>query len=144
MYNVHAQDRKDRLKQFMAEESRVLVCTDIASRGIDCSHVSFSSHSLSLSLSLSLSFSSVAIYLLPPLPSQVNHVVSFDFPLSLPDYLHRVGRTGRVGTVASKCRATTFMTHRRDVTLAWKVKVFTYTYMYMGMSRPPLYRLYIL
>ena len=56
-------------------------------------------------------------------PLQVNHVVSFDFPSSLPDYLHRVGRTGRVGTVATKCRATTFMSHRRDVVLAWKVKV---------------------
>ena len=54
---------------------------------------------------------------------QVSHVVSFDFPYSLPDYLHRVGRTGRVGSVAGKCRATTFMSHRRDVVLAWKVKV---------------------
>ena len=56
---------------------------------------------------------------------QVNHVVSFDFPYSLPDYLHRVGRTGRIGTVATKCRATTFMSHRMDVTLAWKIKVHT-------------------
>lgn len=59
----------------------------------------------------------------PPIILQVNHVVSFDFPCSLSDYLHRVGRTGRVGSVAGKCRATTFMTHRRDVVLAWKVKV---------------------
>ena len=36
---VCVQDRKNLLKRFKAEETRVLVCTDIASRGIDCSHV---------------------------------------------------------------------------------------------------------
>lgn len=53
----------------------------------------------------------------------MNHVILFDFPLSLPDYLHRVGRTGRVGSTAAKCKAAAFMTHRRDVRMALQIKV---------------------
>lgn len=82
-------DRRNLLKEFASGSSRVLVCTDIASRGIDA--------------------------------RQVTHVILFDFPNSLADYLHRVGRTGRVGS-QDKCRASIFMTHRRDVRMAWKIK----------------------
>ena len=46
----------------------------------------------------------------------------FDFPFNLPDYLHRVGRTGRVGSQVLRPRVTTFMTHRKDVQMAWKLK----------------------
>ncbi len=46
----------------------------------------------------------------------------FDFPLNLPDYLHRVGRTGRVGSQVLHPRVTAFMSHRKDVTMAWKIK----------------------
>ena len=53
---------------------------------------------------------------------QVTHVVMFDFPNTIADYLHRVGRTGRVGS-GTKCKATAFMTHRRDIQMAWKIKV---------------------
>lgn len=82
-------DRKDLLKNFSSGETRVLLCTDIASRGID-------------------------------LP-KVTHVVLFDFPNTIADYLHRVGRTGRVGSIV-RCKATAFMTHRRDIQMAWKIK----------------------
>ena len=53
---------------------------------------------------------------------QVTHVVLFDFPNTIVDYLHRVGRTGRVGSQAG-CKTTAFMTHKRDIRLAWKIKV---------------------
>ena len=46
----------------------------------------------------------------------------FDFPLNLPDYLHRVGRTGRVGSKVAHPRVTAFMCHRRDIQMAWKIK----------------------
>ena len=54
---------------------------------------------------------------------QVNHVVLFDFPYTILDYLHRVGRTGRVGSARSRCHASVFMTHRQDVRTAWQIKV---------------------
>lgn len=38
------------------------------------------------------------------------------------DYLHRVGRTGRVG-MKDKCVAVSFMTRQRDVRMAWEIKV---------------------
>lgn len=85
-----ALNRKDILKEFQQGDTKVLVCTDIASRGIHSSHV--------------------------------NHIVLFDFPLNLPDYLHRVGRTGRVGSKVSRPRVTAFMSHRRDVLMALKIK----------------------
>ena len=44
---------------------KILVCTDLSSRGIDVQNV--------------------------------QHVVIFDLPSSLPDFLHRAGRTGRAG-----------------------------------------------
>ena len=54
--------------------------------------------------------------------TQVTAVVLFDFPNTIVDYLHRVGRTGRVGSQAG-CKTTAFMTHKRDVRMAWKIKV---------------------
>ena len=50
-------------------------------------------------------------------------MVLFDFPHTTVDYLHRVGRTGRVSSVA-KCKASILMTHRNDVRIAWKIKVY--------------------
>jgi len=43
-----------------------LVCTDLASRGLDT--------------------------------SRTHHVINYDFPLNMSDYLHRAGRVGRVGS----------------------------------------------
>ncbi len=55
------------LKDFKAGLVRVLVATDIASRGIDVDAIS--------------------------------HVVNFDFPIHVEDYVHRIGRTGRAHAV---------------------------------------------
>ncbi len=46
----------------------------------------------------------------------------FDFPLNLPDYLHQVGRTGRVGSRVTRPRVSAFMSHRKDVLMAMKIK----------------------
>ena len=62
------------------------------------------------------------LWTLPFSLPQVTHVVLFDFPNTTVDYLHRVGRTGRVST-AVKCRASILMSHRRDVRTAWLIKV---------------------
>ncbi|CAG8486098.1 10463_t:CDS:1 [Paraglomus occultum] len=59
------------------EEAKVLVCTDIASRGVDTTFV--------------------------------DHVILMDFPTTVVDYLHRVGRTARAGRVG---KVTCFITKK--------------------------------
>jgi ATP-dependent RNA helicase RhlE len=61
--NRSQSQRQRALQAFKNGEVRVLVATDIASRGIDVDGIS--------------------------------HVVNFDFPDALEDYVHRIGRTGR-------------------------------------------------
>ncbi|CAE7763620.1 unnamed protein product [Symbiodinium sp. CCMP2456] len=64
--NVHPDKRKQAWDSFAgAGKADVMVCTNLASRGLDFSNV--------------------------------HHVVMYDFPLNMADYLHRVGRTARGG-----------------------------------------------
>lgn len=55
--------RINSIRSFKAGEIRILVATDVASRGLDVSNVS--------------------------------HVINFDVPIVIEDYVHRIGRTGR-------------------------------------------------
>jgi len=55
--------RINAIQAFRDDEAKVLVATDVASRGIDVSDVS--------------------------------HVINFDVPVVIEDYVHRIGRTGR-------------------------------------------------
>jgi ATP-dependent RNA helicase RhlE len=71
--------RQRALQAFKNGEIRVLVATDIASRGIDVDGIS--------------------------------HVVNFDFPDQIEDYVHRIGRTGRALSTGT---AITFIT-REDL-----------------------------
>ncbi|KAJ7312015.1 hypothetical protein JRQ81_006344 [Phrynocephalus forsythii] len=52
---------------------------------------------------------------------QVELVVNYDFPLTLHDYLHRVGRVGRLGSKFPG-RVVSFVTHKWDVELVWKIE----------------------
>jgi superfamily II DNA/RNA helicase len=81
-------DRTTKLESFRNQEShaKILVCTDIASRGIDTTFV--------------------------------NHVILFDFPATIVDFLHRVGRTARAG---KRGKATYFVT-KKDKQLAERIK----------------------
>ncbi|XP_042653474.1 probable ATP-dependent RNA helicase DDX28 [Tyto alba] len=74
---------------FQKGDVPVLVCTDLASRGLDTSSVQL--------------------------------VVNYDFPNALQDYLHRVGRVGRVGSKAPGV-VVSFVTHRWDVDLVQKIE----------------------
>ncbi|KAJ7352986.1 hypothetical protein OS493_032925 [Desmophyllum pertusum] len=83
-----AKVRSDLFQDFQQGKEKILVCTDVASRGVD---------------------------------PDVTHVINFDFPTSIVDYIHRVGRTGRVKTEETQqgvSVATSFVTHNRDVTMA--------------------------
>jgi len=57
--------RKASLMRFKGSEIKILIATDVVSRGIDISDVS--------------------------------HVINYDLPRSMDEYIHRIGRTGRAG-----------------------------------------------
>lgn len=69
--NIHSdrsqQERVEALEGFRAGEHRILVATDIASRGIDV--------------------------------RGIEHIINFDMPGSVEEYIHRAGRTARVDAV---------------------------------------------
>jgi len=65
LHGDRSQSQRERaLTSFRRGHSEILVATDIASRGIDVTHVT--------------------------------HVINYDVPLAPEDYVHRVGRTGRM------------------------------------------------
>lgn len=76
-------------ESFQKGQADILVCTDIASRGLDTTRVEL--------------------------------VVNYDFPPTLHDYLHRVGRVGRIGSQFPGT-AISFVTHRWDVDLVRKIE----------------------
>ncbi len=53
---------------------------------------------------------------------QVRHVINFDFPNHMSDYIHRAGRVGRVGSKNSG-HVTSFIVHKWDVDLVNKIEV---------------------
>ncbi|KXN72052.1 P-loop containing nucleoside triphosphate hydrolase protein [Conidiobolus coronatus NRRL 28638] len=67
-------------------QPRILVCTDIASRGLDT--------------------------------TSCNHVILYDFPTSVVDYLHRIGRTARAG----KTGTVTCLIGKKDRALAERIR----------------------
>ena len=53
-------------------------------------------------------------------------MINFDFPTSIVDYIHRVGRTGRVKTEVTRkgvSVATSLLTHNRDVRMVKTIEV---------------------
>ncbi|MDZ4209601.1 MAG: DEAD/DEAH box helicase, partial [Candidatus Curtissbacteria bacterium] len=62
--NKRQSQRHRTLEQFKRNEIRILLATDVASRGLDIDDVS--------------------------------HVINYDMPQSYDDYVHRIGRTGRM------------------------------------------------
>jgi translation initiation factor 4A len=62
---MEQKDRELTLKEFRSGSSRVLITTDVLSRGFDC--------------------------------QQVNLVINYDLPRKRESYIHRIGRSGRMG-----------------------------------------------
>lgn len=51
----------------------------------------------------------------------VNHILNYEFPLDTSDYIHRCGRTGRIGTVG-ECRVTNFISKPGEVAVVQKIE----------------------
>ncbi|KAL9129986.1 MAG: hypothetical protein Q9217_001708 [Psora testacea] len=79
--SLSQRDRTDNLGRFRASAARILIATDVASRGLD-------------------------------IPA-VDIVVNYDVPRNPDDYIHRVGRTARVGKVGEAVT----LVGQRDVAL---------------------------
>ena len=68
-------------------------------------------------------------------------MINFDFPTSIVDYIHRVGRTGRVKTEVTRkgvSIATSLLTHNRDVRMAKTIEVSSYVFQIYS-TRPIAY-----
>ncbi|KAF5470322.1 hypothetical protein F2P56_010842 [Juglans regia] len=79
-------EREAALRDFRNGSTKILVATDVASRGLDVTGVS--------------------------------HVINLDLPKTMEDYVHRIGRTGRAGSMG---QATSFFTDR-DMFLVANIK----------------------
>jgi len=53
---------------------------------------------------------------------QVDHVINFEFPNFLSDYIHRSGRVGRVGCQHTGL-VTSFVTQAWEVDRVWQIEV---------------------
>jgi len=72
-------DREQALRHLRSGRVRILIATDVASRGIDVPDI--------------------RLYLCFDLKNDnfLSHVINYDFPNNIEEYVHRVGRTGRAG-----------------------------------------------
>ncbi|KAJ8890908.1 hypothetical protein PR048_010417 [Dryococelus australis] len=52
---------------------------------------------------------------------RVKHVINYEFPLYMADYIHRCGRTGRVGSLEG-CHVTSFVAGKLDVKLVQEIE----------------------
>ncbi|XP_063240676.1 probable ATP-dependent RNA helicase DDX28 isoform X2 [Bacillus rossius redtenbacheri] len=53
---------------------------------------------------------------------RVKHVINYEFPLYMADYIHRCGRTGRVGSLEG-CHVTNFVSGKLDVKLVQAIEL---------------------
>ncbi|KMR04965.1 putative atp-dependent rna helicase ddx28-like protein [Lasius niger] len=51
----------------------------------------------------------------------IRHVLNYDFPNATADYIHRCGRTGRVGSVKD-CRVTNFISTQTEINVVQKIE----------------------
>jgi ATP-dependent RNA helicase DDX28 len=53
--------------------------------------------------------------------TRAKHIINFDFPLHVADYIHRCGRAGRVGS-SKDCYVTNFVSSQREIDLVQKIE----------------------
>lgn len=52
---------------------------------------------------------------------RARHIINFDFPLHSADYIHRCGRTGRIGG-SKYCNVTNFISSMREIELVQQIE----------------------
>lgn len=78
--------REEALRDFKMGSMKVLIATSVAARGLGKCHKDFVASEYSLVIRIFHS----------DIPN-VHHVINYDMPKSIDEYVHRIGRTGRVG-----------------------------------------------
>lgn len=63
---------------------------------------------------------------------QVQHVINYDFPLFVSDYIHRAGRVGRVGAKHNG-QVTSLVSHSWEVDVLWQIEVSVVTYFIISL-----------
>ena len=86
------------MRDFKTGKMPILVATAVAARGLDIKGVN-----IIFSKTFTVNSEQKIINLL--LIFQVAHVVNYDLPKTIDEYVHRIGRTGRVGNTG---KATSF------------------------------------
>ena len=91
------------LSEFKAGKSPIMTATDVAARGLGMYE-----HGCDLSVTILVNYHLIIfLFLVTADVKDVKYVINYDFPGSLEDYVHRIGRTGRAG---AKGTAYTFFT----------------------------------
>lgn len=54
--------------------------------------------------------------------TRARHIINFDFPLYVSDYIHRCGRTGRLGS-STNCYITNFVSSLRELDLVREIEL---------------------
>lgn len=98
--------RDEIFNKLQMNKIRVLIATDIASRGLNTTNIC--------------------------------HVINYDFPYHMSDYIHRTGRVGRVGS-AIQGHVTSFVAKKNEVALVQLIEVFglTFCLIYIALSAIP-------
>ncbi|XP_037024431.1 probable ATP-dependent RNA helicase DDX28 [Bradysia coprophila] len=53
--------------------------------------------------------------------TRARHVINFDFPLHISDYIHRIGRIGRLGS-HEQCEVTNFVSSHRELSVVQRIE----------------------
>lgn len=107
--------RRQQFQKFQTGQVNVLSTTDLASRGLDTKRVNtFLFQQFHFRMKRSINFGCFLSF-------QACHVINFEFPMFIADYIHRCGRIGRY-TSATNCRVTNFISGIGQLDLVRKIE----------------------
>lgn len=90
--DLKQEQRTRSLEAFKSGQTPVLVATDVAARGLDIPEVK-----LVINVTVSSVVYASSVHSPQYIIAQQANTIIFQFPLTIEDYVHRIGRTGRAG-----------------------------------------------